>query len=119
MKIFGRRKWLANNARADRFPISILDLSVGFILEQHLGQHRDHERINHSEKNRRRNRHQERGNQIFLHSKPQASVAECNRASFVEKKRVHIPRRLNGSSRHGQDIMLHQSVHARDANSLE
>ena len=43
-------------------------------------------------------------------------VAESNGAGFIEQKDINITRGLNGATGHSQHIMLHHSIHARDAN---
>ncbi|MGX1267887.1 hypothetical protein RKD18_001081 [Streptomyces phaeoluteigriseus] len=46
-------------------------------------------------------------------------VAERDRAGLVEQQARHIAGRLDGPARHGQDVALHQPVHARDADRGE
>ena len=43
------------------------------------------------------------------------AIAQSDGAGFIEKQGVDIAGRLDGASRHGQDIVLHQAVHAGDS----
>ena len=46
-------------------------------------------------------------------------VAERDRARLVEQQGVDVAGRLDGSSRHGQHVVLHEPVHAGDADGRQ
>ncbi len=48
-----------------------------------------------------------------------AAIAEGDRAGFVEQKRVDVARGFDGAAGHGEDVALHDAVHARDADGGE
>jgi hypothetical protein len=43
------------------------------------------------------------------------AVAERDRSRLIEQQRVHVPGRFHGAPGHRQHIVLHQAVHARNA----
>ena len=43
------------------------------------------------------------------------TIAQRDRAGFVEQQRVHVARRFHRAARHGQHVETHQPVHARNA----
>ena len=47
------------------------------------------------------------------------AVAEGDCAGLVEQQRVDVARRLDRAARHGQHVVLHQPVHAGDADRRE
>ena len=47
------------------------------------------------------------------------AVAERDRAGLVEEQRVHVAGRLDRAARHRQHVVLHQAVHAGDADGRE
>ena len=47
------------------------------------------------------------------------AVAEGDGAGLVEQQRVHVAGGLDGAAGHGQHVVLHQPVHAGDADRRE
>jgi hypothetical protein len=47
------------------------------------------------------------------------AVAQGDGAGLVEQQRVHVAGGLDGASAHGQHVVLHQAVHAGDADGRE
>ena len=43
------------------------------------------------------------------------AVAERDRSRLIEQQRVHVSGRFHGASRHCQHVVLHQAIHAGDA----
>ena len=46
-------------------------------------------------------------------------VAQRDGAGLVEQEHVHVTRRLHGAAGHGEHVLLHQPVDARDADGAE
>ena len=47
------------------------------------------------------------------------AIAECDGASLVEQQRVHIAGSFDGAARHRQNVVLNQTIHARDSDGRE
>jgi len=46
-------------------------------------------------------------------------VPKRNGAGLIEQQRIHVPCRLDGSTRHGKHVETHETVHASNADSRQ
>ena len=53
------------------------------------------------------------------HELRRLAVAQGDGAGLVEQQRIHVAGGFHGASAHGQHVVLHQAVHAGDADSRE